>query len=911
MALATGTRLGPYAITAPIGAGGMGEVYRATDTNLGRQVAIKVLPDAFAQDPERLARFEREAKTLASLNHPNIAQIYGLEKADGIRALVLELVEGPTLADRIAQGPIPVDEALPIAKQIAEALEAAHEQGIIHRDLKPTNVKVRADGTVKVLDFGLAKALEPMTARVDATASPTITSPAMMTGVGVLLGTAAYMSPEQARGKTVDKRSDIWAFGCVLYEMLTGRRAFEDEDVSMTLSKVLQREPDFDVFPAEVPARVRQTTRLCLRKPVRERVPDIGAVRLALEGAFETTATQTAVAAVGHPPARWRRYLAPALASLVTAVVVALAAWNLWPSTEPPPRSLVRFEVNTPPDGPLTMTATMRDVAIAADGTRIVYQSSIANINSGRRLYVRHADRVDATLLRGTEGAQSPFFSPDGQWVGFAVTGTRSLKKVSVFGGPAVTIAELPDDIPRGVSWGGDDTIVFATAGSKGLRRVPAAGGKPEALTVVNPEQGGTDHWWPEILPSGKGVLFTVWSGSDESSRIAVVSLETREITYLVSGGSHPQYSRTGHIVYGVNGTLRAVSFDQDRLALTSTTPIPVLENVNTKAIAGGANFSLAANGSLVYIVGRGVAGPQRTLVWVDRDGREEPLRLPPANYNWAQVSPDGSRVAVSLTDLEGQQDVWSSELARGTLTRVTTEPGLDNDPVWTPDGERVVFPSRRNSDDKLAFYAKAADGTGPVELLLTSETTGFTFRPYDWSSDGKVLLFDYGTADAGGNIGMLSMEGGRPWKPLLQTPANEISPALSPDGAWLAYTSNQTGRPEVYMERFPNLGDRRQLSTDGGSAPLWSPNGRELFYRRGDAMMVVGIDPRTLSVGSPEALFEGPYEGDAAGSRRYDMSPDGRRFLMIKQPPETAEPPDIIVVENWDQELKRLVPTN
>jgi serine/threonine-protein kinase len=493
--------------------------------------------------------------------------------------------------------------------------------------------------------------------------------------------------------------------------------------------------------------------------------------------------------------------------------------------------------------------------------------------------------------------------------VGFVDTFTRSLKKVSVFGGPAATIAELPDDVPRGISWGADDIIVFATAGSKGLMRVPASGGKPEMLTVANLEQGGTDHWWPEILPNGKGVLFTAWSGSDESSRIAVVSLETREVTNLVSGGSHPQYSRTGHIVYGVNGTLRAVGFDQERLTLTTTSPVSVLENVNTKTIGGGANFSLAANGSLVYIVGSGVAGPQRTLVWVDRDGREEPLRLPPANYGWVHVSPDGSRVAVSLTDLEGQQDVWISELARGTLSRVTTEPGLDNDPVWTPDGHRLVFPSRRDSD-KLAFYAKAADGTGPVELLLTNETTEF-FRPYDWSSDGKVLLFDYGTADARGNIGMLSMEGSRPWKPLLQTAADEISPALSPDGAWMAYTSNQTGRPEVYMERFPELGDRRQLSTDGGSAPLWSRDGRELFYRRGDAMMVVTIDRRTLSAGNPEALFEGPYEGDAAGSRRYDLSADGRRFLMIKPPPETGAPPSIIVVENWDQELKRLVPTN
>jgi serine/threonine-protein kinase len=908
MSFGPGTRLGPYEITAQIGVGGMGEVYRAIDTNLKRAVALKVLPQSVAEDADRIARFQREAEVLASLNHSNIAAIYGLERSSGTTALVMELVEGPTLADQIAQGPIPVNEALRIAKQIAEALEAAHEQNIIHRDLKPANVKVRPDGTVKVLDFGLAKAREgEVRASSSLSLSPTITTPAM-TQLGMILGTAAYMSPEQARGKPVDKRADIWAFGCVLYEMLTGQRAFEGEDVSETLARVIEREPRWDALPVRTSAAVRKLLARCLEKSLRRRLRDIGDGLVELDDASQPVSTELP-AGVRRAHRLWRRVLPAVLSAGTAGVIVGLTVWSWFGRSEPPPRSPVRFEVNTPPDGPLAMTPTMRDIAISADGRRIVYQSSQGGTALGRRLYVRQADRVDATLLRGTDAAQSPFFSPNGEWVGFAVSQQRSLKKVSIFGGPAVTIAELPDDSPRGFSWGDDDTIVFATQGSAGLRRVPAAGGKPEVLTVVNPEQGGTAHYWPEILPNGKGVLFTAWAGSDESSRIAVVSLETREITYLVSGGSQPQYSRTGHIVYGVNGTLRAVGFDQDRLTLTTTNPVPVLENVNTKAIGGGANFSLAANGSLVYVTGTRVVA-QRTLVWVDRDGREEPLRLPPADYGWVDVSTDGSRVAVSLTDLEGQQDVWISELARGTLSRVTTESSIDNDPVWTLDGQRVVFPSRATEGGKFAFFSKAADGTGPVERLLMSENYGF-FRPYDWSPDGKVLVFDYGTADAAGNIGMVSMESDHLWKPLLQTAANEISPALSPDGAWLAYTSNQTGRPEVYIERFPNLGDRRQISTDGGLAPLWSPNGRELFYRRGDAMMAVAIDRRTLSLGTPVVLFRGPYEGDAAGSRRYDIASGGRRFLMIKPSAETATPPSIIVVENWIEELKRLVPTN
>ena len=534
MPLEPGTTLGPYTVTAKIGEGGMGEVYQARDTKLDRDVALKVLPEAFTSDPDRLARFEREAKVLASLNHPNIGSIYGLEEAEGgkFRALVLELVEGPTLADRIKQGPIPLDEALPIAKQIAEALEAAHEQGVIHRDLKPANVKVKADGTVKVLDFGLAKAFQPDASDPNLSMSPTISLTAAATQMGMIIGTAAYMSPEQARGKPVDKRADVWAFGVVLYEMLTGGRAFTAEDVSLTLARVLDREPEWEALDAALPPALLVFLRRCLQKDPKERIRDIGDVRLALAGAFDMPAPAPVEvpepAATVQPLRFWQRPVPALLVVLLVAVIAGLAA--VWGVPRPPAGSLVRFVVVTPPDGPLNPRNPNRDVAISPDGARIVYVSGSGPTD--RYLYVRSLDQLDATLLRGTEDGHAPFFSPDGESVGFRGDGT-TLKRVSVLGGPALTIAD-PGSPIRGASWGPDDSIVFATLASKGLLRVRSVGGEPDVLTTVDPDQGETDHWWPEVLPNGKGVLFTAWSGSDEGSRIAVVSTETGQITYLL-----------------------------------------------------------------------------------------------------------------------------------------------------------------------------------------------------------------------------------------------------------------------------------------------------------------------------------------------------------------------------------------
>ena len=618
MPLSPGTLLGVYEVAEKIGEGGMGEVYRARDTKLDRDVALKVLPDVFANDAERLGRFQREAKVLASLNHPNIGSIYGLEDAEpstadgessgqAVRALVLELIEGPTLADRITQGPILLDDALPIARQIAEALEAAHEQGIIHRDLKPANIKIKTDGTVKVLDFGLAKALDPSYVAQGfspASASPTISLTAAATQMGMVIGTAAYMSPEQARGKPVDKRADIWAFGVVLYEMLTGARPFQGEDVSLTLASVMKSDIDPKTLPPDVPAAVRTVLRRCLEKDPSRRIRDVGDVRLAMEGAFETTVTAPAETAPAAPQLQvWQRPMPLMIGVMALLVAASLAVWSLMRPVPPAPRSLVQFVLLTPPDGALRAVGFDSEVAISPDGTRVVYASG-SGPPQNRRLYLRQLGELNATPIRGTEGGYAPAFSPDGQSVGFRAVPGNPLRRVSVLGGPPTTIVE-PESV-EGFSWGADDAIVFGSP--TGLMRVPAVGGEPQPLTTVDPDQGETAHRWPDVLPNLTGVLFTAWSGSDEESRLAVVSLETGAVSYLLQGGSHPRYAPTGHIVYGVGGTLRAVGFDADRLELTSTNPVPVVENVTTRG-SGAANFALAGNGSLVYTMGAGAAG--------------------------------------------------------------------------------------------------------------------------------------------------------------------------------------------------------------------------------------------------------------------------------------------------------------
>ena len=906
MALTPGTRLGPYEIIAQIGEGGMGEVYRATDTKLKRDVAVKVLPAALAADPERLARFQREAEVLASLNHPNIAAIYGLEEAAQTKALVMELVEGPTLADRIAQGAISVDEALPIAKQIAEALEAAHEQGIIHRDLKPANVKLRPDGVVKVLDFGLAKALEPTDAMSPGMSqAPTITTPAM-TQAGMILGTAAYMSPEQAKGKPVDKRADVWAFGAVLYEMLTGRRAFQGDGVSETLAKVIEREPDFDALPAGVPARVSQTLRVCLRKDQKQRIGDMQNLRLALEGAFETGVSQGVGALAGAQPA-WRRGVPLAFASLVTAVIVGIGAWSLWPSAEPPVAS--RFE-HVLPGGAVFRGTGQRVMAFSADGRHFVY-------NTQEGLYLRPMGALETRLIPGTETVSTnPFFSPDGDSVGIW-DAAGQLQRMSIAGGAPVAMA-TGLSAPFGTSWGADGTILVGQP--QGILRVSVDDGTPE---LVIPAREGEQLDGPQLLPDGDSVVFSVTTATLDwdQAQIVVQSLRTGERTMVVQGGSAARYLPSGHLLYAVGNTLFAVAFDADRLE-TRGGPVPVVQDLSRPGpgSTAAANYAVSDRGTLVYLseVGLGALGAQiatsRALVWVDRQGREDPLAAPPRVYSYPRLSPDGTQVAVDIRDAESE--IWVWHLARGTLTRLTFNPGLDRFPVWSPDGRRVAFNSVRGDMAGGAGDAfwQAADGTGQAEQL--SEDPRQTF-PNAFTPDGRRLLVSgaIGGGNSDENVGIVEVGELGLVTPLLGTTFEERNAEVSPDGRWLAYESNESGQLEVYVRPFPDVdGGRWQVSTSGGTQPVWAPDGRELFYRSGDALLSVRVEmAESFVFVSPVELFSGEY-APTLGGRNYDVSPDGQRFLMLKvatsDPAEAPSPARFIIVENWLSELERLVPT-
>ena len=820
----------------------------------------------------------------------------------------MELVEGPTLADRIAQGPIPIDEALPIAKQIAEALEAAHEQGIIHRDLKPANIKVRPDGTVKVLDFGLAKALEPVSARVDATASPTITSPAMMTGVGVMLGTAAYMSPEQARGKAVDKRSDIWAFGCVLYEMLTGKRAFEDEDVSMTLSKVLQREPNFE-------ASAPQTFRLTCARPfasayesrLKERVPDIGDVSMALEGAFQAPVqAANQHAGVLHRPV-WQR---PALAALALASVALASAVVLWTMLrrDALPAQVARIEISLPPSDTLAPANTDHDLAVSRDGQYVVYRAARAG---GIFLAIRPVNDLEARQLPGTDGSNraGPFFSPDGAWVGFSDESDGTLKRVSTLGGPASRICLTGAGAAGidGASWGDDGTIVFARGNTGGLWRVSASGGEPQELTKLQPKEN--HHAWPEILPGGRAVLFTILSGGIESAQIAVFDFETGRHRVLIPGGTYPRYVSTGHLVYVAGGTLFATPFDLRRLEVTGP-PVPVIEGVLAKG-TGAADFAVAGNGSLVYHPGGGGFVVRRTLVWVDRTGREEPLSAPARPYVLPRISPDGTRIAVLVRDQVN--DIWVWDLARQTLTRLTSDSAVDFAPVWVPDSRRLILASSRAGASNL--YWQAADGTGEVERLTESPNGQF---PETITPDGRYVLFrEDTTTETGSDISAVSLQTPRTVSPIVRTMFNDRNAQVSPDGRWLAYDSNESGREEIYVQAVPEVGTGRWLiSTGGGRVPLWSRDSRQLFYLAPDGvLMAVRVEAGPAwRTNTPTSALSGEYFFGAPGLQRtFDISPDGRRFLMIKEsyPDGKAGQNRLVLVQNWTEELKRLVPVN
>jgi Tol biopolymer transport system component len=905
MAILSGAKLGSYEVVEQIGAGGMGEVYRARDSKLGRDVAIKVLPANFANDPERLARFEREARMLAALNHPNIATIYGLEQSGGMSCLVMELVPGETLAEPVKAGPLPIEEALKIAVQITEGLEAAHEKGIIHRDLKPANVKVTPEGKVKVLDFGLAKAFEGDTTTEDISNSPTLSRAATMQGV--ILGTAAYMSPEQARGKAVDKRTDIWAFGCVLYELLTGKQAFHGEDVTDILAAVVRAEPDWQALPSATPMKVRNLLRRCLQKDRKQRFHDAADIRIEIE---ETLAAPEGTdVAVCNPAAKsWHERLAWPVGAGVLGLI-ALASTIGFVLRAPKPQQPMRLSAEIGADANLTTTFGA-SVILSRDGTRLALVAT--GSDQKQRLYVRLIDQLQATVLSGTENARDPFFSPDGQWIGFFADG--KLKKISVAGGPAVMLCDAAND--RGGSWGEDGTIVFEPDNLAPLSKVSAAGGTPQPLVTLDTQAGEATQRWPEALTGGKAVLFTSNSSGDyERADIVAYSMTSGQRRTVVHGGFYARYLPSGHLVYMHEGTLFAVPFDLEHLKVAGQ-PTPILEGVVANPGDGGAQFSFSGAGNLVYVAG-GSGNQNVSLYWMDRGGKFTPLREAPGGYFDPAFSPDGRRLALEINDGK-RTDIWVYEWERDTLTRLTFGGEANQFPVWTPDGQRIVYSSQEKGGAPNLWWMRA-DGAGDAQRLAETKSTQYATS---WRPDGRVLAFRQQNPGTNWDIMTLSVEGdeksgwkpGEP-KPFVNTIFSEYEPAFSPDGRWLAYHSNESGIYEVYVRPFPGPGGKWQVSNGGGVVPKWSRNGRELFYRtRADSrIMVVTYTAASNSFQADKPQLWSPGEFTARGTTpNFDLHPDGKRFAVLKTPGEekAAAVNHVNFVFNFFDEVRRLTAT-
>ena len=894
MSLVSGTRVGPYEVVSPLGAGGMGEVYRARDTKLHREVAVKVLPEHLAMDRDRLARFEREAQVLAALNHPHIAHIYGFEESGNTRALVLELVAGDTLAERISRGPLPLDEALPIARQIAEALEAAHDQGIIHRDLKPANIKITPAGAVKVLDFGLAKLADGATGSTTQsshTISPTLTSP-VMTGVGTILGTAAYMAPEQAKGRPADKRSDMWAFGCVLYEMLTGARTFDGEDVSDTMAAVLRAEPDWKKLPSGVSPALRVFIQRCLEKDRNQRVVDAGAALFVLSD----LAAPAPVAASGAPssPQSRVRMLAVAAVALVAAV---LAAAGTWFATRPDPPRVVRFDVTPPPDAALTVGPAGVNLVISPDGKRVVYH---ARHRSANALDIRSLDTGESVPLPETDGATHASFSPDGSQLAFFKAG--KLYKLTIDARVLTALADVSDG--SGISWGHADTILYTRPGPKGgLFRIAAGGGVPALVAAPDTKTGEQDYLSPELLPDGATAVFVVRFASGGNSRLSIAgrALASGEQKIVVENGVSPRYVRDGYLLYVQGSVLTGIRFDPGRLA-TSGPAVPVLNGIITKASI--ANFGVSSDGTLTYIPGSTVNYVSR-LIWRARDGKllaaASPAGLEYPRY--PRIAPDGRRFAATIGPAQ-EGHIWVYDTAGGAQPYKITFNAHNTFPTWSPDGSRIAFSTTRDGPTRNLFTV-AADGSvvEPTRVVANDrDKTNFT-----WSRDGGLMyqaLGDTTRMDLWRHPAVPEGES-EPW---LNTPAAENNPVFSPDGKSVAFVADTTGSDEVWVRPFPGPGSPVRVSSAGGHDPVWASSGKELFYQEGTKLMAASLlSMAPIRFETPRVLFEGgfiPWEANTP--RTYDVDANGR-FLMIE--PSATYSQRFNVVLNWVEELKKRVP--
>jgi Tol biopolymer transport system component/predicted Ser/Thr protein kinase len=892
MPILPGKRLGPYEILSAIGAGGMGEVYKARDTRLDRTVAIKVLPTHLAGRTELRERFEREAKTIASLNHPHICTLFDTGHQDEIDFLVMEYLEGETLAQRLKKGALPIQQVLQYAVEIADALDKAHRKGITHRDLKPGNIMLTKSGT-KLLDFGLAKLTQEAAPAIPDSQLPTLKS--AITGEGTILGTLQYMAPEQVEAKEVDARTDIFAFGAVVYEMATGKKAFEGKTSASVMAKILEAEPpSMTSLQPMTPPQLDRVVKTCLAKEPDERWQTASDLCRELKWISDGGSQAAFPVPSASEPAWKKRLVWVAAFAIVIAAAVGVALYMR--RSTPAAIRAVRFTVGPPEKAEFGPNPGF--LSVSPDGTKLAF---VATTGPGSgQLWIRALDSPTAQALPGTEGASQPFWSPDSQFIGFFARG--SLKKIAVSGEPAQTLTEAqssntPGASTTGGAWSREGVILFtANITSSAISRVPASGGAASPVTTLDASRLELAQSWPRFLPDGKHFLYTTFATGTGARGIYAASLESKDRKLILNSPSNAIYVLPGYLLFVRQGTLMAQPFDADRLQLTGEA-VPIAEGLQVSQTTGSASFTASDNGVLAYRTGTAAAA--LTLVWVSRNGTEQRLSAPAHNYTLPRLSPDGQRVAIAIEEAESQ--IWLYDLSRDTLTRLTFTGTANVDPLWTPDGKRIVFKGNGNR-----LFWQPADGSGGAEELTSADLSANN-APDSWSPDGQELALTEDRATR--NIWIMPLKDRKP-RPFVVSPSYETAPRFSPDGHWIAYASNESGRYEIFVRPYPGPGGKWQISTDGGTEPVWNPKGRELFYRNGQKLMALDYSAQpAFSAGKPRMLFEGPYLTTARSIPDYDVSPDGQRFLMLRAPDQAQAPAQISVVLNWLEELKQKVP--